>query len=427
MFYTRKATLRLDRKYIVNKLYVSDVIINDLKFYLSKVDISNIDKILFIFSSIYYISVTNKKVCSRKHYIPLNSRYLQKIVGGRHSKKIMDFLIEKDFIECDFHSEIGVRSRGYRLGKKYRDCQFYQRETNMLNLSCFKSRLRCENHKYLEDLLQDLDVDVELASEAVDNSAKSEHSKESGHHYINAIKNKEHYLTVDDKTGRVFTPAVNASKVIRPFLTYKGKNLVEMDIKNSQPLLLNSLYTEESQESKKFKFCTEVLDFYDVVNEKAYNNNGNRDAIKVLLYKFLFGWHVYDEIRPIYTFFKTEFPILLKKIYLTKEENYKCLPLLLQKKEADAMIGVVVTFARKNNIPVFPIHDSFMVLPEHAEIIEKETKSAFQQLYGVTPTIKKKDYSLAPKASTFCPLSIEQTYRPRILPALDHRSNLCLN
>ncbi len=239
--------------------------------------------------------------------------------------------------------------------------------------------------------VNELEVEEENAKKALQLSEKSYHAKRCGELFIEAIKNKDHYFAVDEKTGRIFNHSVNAPKTLRPFLRHKGEKLVEIDIKNCQPLLLNSIYRQKSAESEKFKYCTEVLDFYDYIGLNADFKDIPREKIKIKFFKFIFGWGVHDEIAPIYKLFEKEFPILLWEMKKIKKGNYKSLALLLQRREAEAIINHTVTFARKNKIPVFPIHDSFMLHIEHAQLIKQEIIRVFQELYQITPNIKQKD------------------------------------
>jgi hypothetical protein len=377
--------------YTLDYLYVSDPIINDLKAKLDEIDITYLDRFLYVFHSIYSLSVFNKTNKRRNQFINLKARYIKDIIGDRYNL-VVDFLVKEGFIETDNHFILGFKSRGYKLAPKYQDCKFrkqktYLRSKNPIDLSGPNHEFLLENVKKVEILAKPALKEVR-ADHKLNN--KSSHSLAIAREHIRGIHTKKHYFTHDPKTGRVYNLLVNAPKAIRKHLRIDGEALEELDIANSQPLLLNSLYLVESPESIKFKEITEKFDLYDYLVEKSYNNQLDRPAVKKLLYTFLFGKRIFPKIQPILDVFRAEFPILLGRINQIKQKDHRNLPMLLQRNEADAIINNVVNFAREKNIFLFTIHDSFMLKKKDIELIRKKTIEVFQSKFNVTPVLRSK-------------------------------------
>src|SRR6202012_5546333 len=79
------------------------------------------------------------------------------------------------------------------------------------------------------------------------------------------IRDKSWFFAADKVTGRVYHNACNLNRDLRPFLRVDGRALVEVDISNSQPMLLHTLYPDkERAEAKRYKALVESGKFYEV-------------------------------------------------------------------------------------------------------------------------------------------------------------------
>lgn len=61
---------------------------------------------------------------------------------------------------------------------------------------------------------------------------------------VDYINTKTFFFKVDAIAGRVHTNITNLSRDLRCFLNYEGKQLINIDISNSQPFLFNILIQE---------------------------------------------------------------------------------------------------------------------------------------------------------------------------------------
>ena len=82
------------------------------------------------------------------------------------------------------------------------------------------------------------------------------------------------------------------------------------------------------------------------------------------------------------------FPNVMKTIIHCKRDDYRDLPLRMQRIEAEIMVNDVCFCLSQLGIPFLPIHDSIMVPPRYAEQVGGIIKNAFSKV-GLFPTIKK--------------------------------------
>lgn len=390
--------------YIDTRIYCSYGIFNDLSILLSEKQFRNIEKYLFIFHDIYRFSVFRDKNKSRNQWIQIYSQHLKRVMG-RNYKVILNFLVENGFIliKENYRPQSKYKKplmKRFKIAPKYQDCDFHLRKTYRLNLLSAEN-ISTENHEFLVKQMDYLGFDRNDLAKidfCIESYGKSDHAKKCARKMIEAINQKYYMIHVDKKSGRFFSVFVNLPKYLREFLRYKGQKLQEIDIRNSQILLLYNAYEGmDCEESRKFLRIAQDFDFYEYVLQTKLPNK-ERDEIKICLFKFLFGWTIRPETVEISELFKNEFPILLSQIKKIKQDNHRQIAYNLQRAEADAIIGNVVTFARLNDIFVLTIHDSFMLLAESAEKIKNETVRVFQEMYGLTPTLRNMEEKILEKA-----------------------------
>jgi hypothetical protein len=91
--------------------------------------------------------------------------------------------------------------------------------------------------------------------------------------------------------------------------------------------------------------------------------------------------------------FANLFPNVYQAILHYKRHDYRDLPLLMQKAEADLMIGTVCAKLVRDcrHIPSMTIHDSILTTPERVQTINFIMRDAFACL-GLNPTFKTTVY-----------------------------------
>ncbi|WP_439881653.1 hypothetical protein ACSX1A_00555 [Pontibacter sp. MBLB2868] len=77
-----------------------------------------VDKYHWFLNALYLRSILNKKN-DLGDFIPMNSQYMNKILGSRYSEDVKRYLLKHGIIETDRDSTIGIKSYGYRLTSAY--------------------------------------------------------------------------------------------------------------------------------------------------------------------------------------------------------------------------------------------------------------------------------------------------------------------
>ena len=359
-------------------------------------------KIIFFISCLHFFRVIKKK--NWDDYIQISYKFMRKVIGQRHLPKVLEIVLKSGVIECDNYYKYngplwGEPEReyepgkcyGYRLNKRFWGCKFKSMPTHLKigrGIQCFST----ENQKYLIDCLNRASLPKDIAYEMVTKSNKKERAKESQCLFIDQFNEKNFYQTISKKTGRVFNSLSGFMRDVRQLILFDGKSTVEIDIAASQPLLLNTLYKtydeKERIESCRFKDLTENGDFYEVVRKGGGLENIEKKQLKEELYRILFGPMRYNIEWKIRDWFVWEFPCLWARIQKLKEKHHSEVPIYLQKKESEIVIGAILTQFRLLNKPMLTVHDSFIVLEEDVEFTQKTIIEEFKKMYNLAPKLK---------------------------------------
>jgi hypothetical protein len=189
---------------------------------------------------------------------------------------------------------------------------------------------------------------------------------------VEFIRKRDWNFSFDEKTGRVFNNITNFPSILRPYILLDGQPIVEIDVANCQPLLLLTLYDDEP-ERQAYQDAVQGGKFYEMLNQKLEKPYPKelRDDLKKAVFTGIFFGKVYPNPPKIALAFEKLFPVLSQKIVAVKRLDHTQLAILLQRTEADLIIGNVVgLIARHSRIPVLTVHDSVITLPEHVEYDE---------------------------------------------------------
>ncbi|GAB3542495.1 hypothetical protein GCM10027443_43430 [Pontibacter brevis] len=262
------------------------------------------------------------------------------------------------------------------------------------------------------------------------------------------------HLSVDDKGGRLYSPLTSILSPLRHFLTYDGKSLVSFDLKNSQPLHLVLLMRPEFWSSNsRDKWTLKKLNgelwkhlqqqghmsptssLSPIIlqkttpltdNESVVESHFARLVLTGKLYEFISehfrgkytsaeGVDRFDTrtkakkqvLRLMYfnplkfhspshdTFreFRQRFPLEAQVLQLLKSRDYRDLPVLLQKLEAQILLHEVCKeiYELDRNIPLFTVHDSIITTTDHAETVKGILLATYQNLLGAAPQLEHKE------------------------------------
>jgi hypothetical protein len=180
------------------------------------------------------------------------------------------------------------------------------------------------------------------------------------------------WFTISEE-GRFYNTITNMSYTALPFIKLKGKKVIEIDVKNCQPLLLATIIN-----NVKYKKDVEEGVFYDNMAKKL---NMKRDKFKVLSYKYIFfsnkklnSGKIYVALNNLYPGFIDEINRLREEINISRE---------LQKLESQIMVNAIGDMEYKMMLR----HDAVFVYKENYKHIRNQVNIEFSKL-GLKVQIK---------------------------------------
>jgi hypothetical protein len=218
---------------------------------------------------------------------------------------------------------------------------------------------------------------------------------------IQAIRDQDWFCTRDVTGHRIHHNYAVLNKVLRPACYIEtGETLVNIDVKNSQPVILSILLkahfktnlTEDTQryiklceQGKLYEFLAEKFGL-DIQDEEA------RSAFKKSLFKTIFyGRNQAAEKYQEWACFRSEFPTVAAFITAYKAKDYTALSIALQRLESEIMIeGVLGKIAQEHKPADFfalTIHDSITTTSDNAAYVERLMRQEFA-LRGINPSFE---------------------------------------
>lgn len=204
-------------------------------------------------------------------------------------------------------------------------------------------------------------------------------------------------------TGRLFTDANTIPKELRSLVTIMGEATVELDVANCQPLLLWTLYPQESVEAFRYRKLAESGKLYEAARDAVLG--GDYEQMKETLLEservefernnfknryfvpFLFGEGAGNRMKPkIEGWLAKEFPEILAIIRNFLLKGPKALPRALQKMESD-LIWKAVDAA---GIPHLSVHDGVRVRERDLAVARAVLEQSFSAV-GLSPRIEVSD------------------------------------
>lgn len=385
----------------------------------------------------------------------------------------LDYLIQAKVILCDNSYILGVESMGYDfteifIGAGFKDYivknpwikrrwlnqDDLRREERSRKLNSVQHLVQFFNEKLVIDkegarkwIADNLGASLDYITDTVLDSTKREfeliHTLDNHDLYqlmAQRLVSRDFHFLVDDSGHRFHSPLTNMKGKLRNFLTYDGKELVSLDIKNCQPYLscllfqlsfydnntdafsLKKIYPElytilkkngyldllrgyakgVSGISKRYisieEYRKQVLDgsFYEKFAELiAVETHGNvtpdRDQSKDYVFQIFFGKNDPYHLRRINRVFQKYYPDVASIFSMFKKKEHRDLALVLQRIESEVVLNVITK--RFNaifpEVPLFTIHDCIITETGYKdqlkEIMEEETR----RIISAPPRIKE--------------------------------------
>lgn len=326
-------------------------------------------------------------------------------------------------VECDDIYSVGIRAKGYRLGSALRGMKYASfivedRKLKAKILAHREAEQQAQNemHRYLRSHLDTVEIDADAAHAWINGV---EHEPEEEIH-IDLIRDKA-FRSKFCPYGRFHSNLTNMRRGVRPFLSAQGSSLVNLDIRNSQPLVFAailarrfpagpgrpadvSLYIDLVQKGKFYEYMMEESRWPAVppakAKEKWADEAGRRGVFKEQMFANVFYCNPRTN-TDLTKAFQTAFPNVHAVIRHMKSgkgpDDFKRLNYRMQKVESGLMIGRIARRC-KDELPqafVATIHDSILTTPDRAEPIMGIMRQEFKRV-GLRPSISSEDLARLP-------------------------------
>ena len=204
----------------------------------------------------------------------LNRKLLVKYVPERHLTPMLRKVEKLGVIEVDHYFEKGVRSKGFRLTPAYYAsrgvvCGNRQLARKIQERKDEREARILPVHERLRAHFRRLKFDRSRAEEIIATQRPQARSRHTNDEYRTLLREvcarverAVHGNLVVDRFGRVHSVVTNLPKILRPCLSVGGKQLVGLDIKNSQPLIVGML-AQRFSESRDARYRMINRDFND--------------------------------------------------------------------------------------------------------------------------------------------------------------------
>ena len=182
-------------------------------------------------------------------YVRLKVAYLRKVIPWRIEKDIRDAMIGRGALTHDPHYTIGDHAMGYGLGEAFRDggvrrieCADTRLAARVMRLSeeLYRTDTRLPVHRHLRSWLGRVEIDAAEARRIVASTPDLAQHADLHLTLIDMIRSG-HVEFSYCRQGRVHSLITRMARDLRPTLSIDGEPLTNIDISNSQPLILASL------------------------------------------------------------------------------------------------------------------------------------------------------------------------------------------
>ena len=411
---------------------------------------------IYLVSLPFEIPARNRKINVINGFVPLNAVALQKT--NRRYNLHLDYLIQHGILETDNHYIPIKKSKGYRIAEKYMDGKLKEvlisdkalirnldRQHNNIDI-----RIKKKYKHLFEWWNENLTIDSEAALEFC--YAQIGKSKERDYYgaFIKAysnllsikwLENEYWWFTVDSKGNRLHTNITNLNSALKSFVKYAGQELVQVDIRNSQPYLsiklLEQFYNiSPNKENNNNPYNTimlvkgdETIDISDVyryidlvvggrfyeflvdemkrewgnehfapgykfdLGKKEFvwrdgSDTSNRAIAKSVVFEVMFSPNSTE--RKEKALFRKIFPNVMRVFDAVKEGNHSKLSCGLQKLEASIILDDVTKILSKTapDIPLYTIHDCIVTTVGNEDMVADVMTASLTKAIGYPPTLK---------------------------------------
>jgi hypothetical protein len=358
-------------------------------------------------------------------WIPVHTRTLEKYVTTRHHANILKFWLDNQVIEKEPVARgrkgyvVGAKSISYRFTERYRNAgiidvgyvdEKFEKKVAQLTkeFAMGKMDLTVKANAFIQFNLQELRINLIGANQHLQKLlAEGKISLEKanvGTVRAQAIRDQE-WFCVRDVTGhRIHNNWVTLNKQLKRFCYIEtGEQLVNIDVRNSQPVILAILLKghyrgkEIPQEVREYISLCESGQLYENLAKDSgidVEDEEQRTSFKKTLFKTIFyGRNEDAEKYSEWQSFKFKFKNVASFITNFKAKDYKALSITLQRLESEIILEGVITKIAKDHSPesffALTIHDSITTTSDNAAYVTTLMQKEFSK-YGIHPTFETK-------------------------------------
>lgn len=225
-------------------------------------------------------------------YVNLQSKVIGKFLGEKDYTTVITTLIESQIVERNDKYSAGRFSKSYRLGEKFlhqrvvtvsfdsgRTKSYWKKQSEIQTKNWRSYSDNTVYHSLLQDL-QNVQFDAIGALEflGIMQDTLTVEQYNSRLTSIQKLQSRNFFFEVSSQTGRVYNNITSLPKEFRNYLSFTNESLVQLDIRNSQPLLF-CLLLQPNTKVPRLKFFESLWDYFKTVKtESAVENSYPEDV-----------------------------------------------------------------------------------------------------------------------------------------------------
>lgn len=318
-------------------------------------------------------------------FVNLKYEYLDAQLG-KQFRIALRWMKDNGIIECDNYCVEGRKCYGYRLNK-----QFANRGHHVIEITddamikkVVKKRtfIKTPVLRWLEIILARWGCDATMEELR---SIQAKASVEDLMKELKCVRDIPIIYEVDPFGNRVHTVLTNSHKELRQYWRLDGQPLYELDIPNSNPLMIAAIMNERGIGNPKYTEICEKGLFYDLL---AQHQGVVRDVAKDGFMKIFAKPKCINSTLAI---MKRLFPDVVAWTQDIRKHDYTRLSKVLQRRESKLVIYGVCDRIRRmdKRIGLFTIHDSILSTENNMDLIKQVMQEEFKAI-GLSPQLKVK-------------------------------------
>jgi hypothetical protein len=346
-----------------------------------------------------------------RDYVSVHSPSMKQVISSETWQKARTIL--EPYWQINNSYQTGIYPKGYRWKARWQNVECVEHIVHCPRLKRLIAQLRQTRISKMTPLergvYQDLlaircpiaDIDGFLLELPDRPGTKCESRRRAVYRAsIHQIREGAYTLSERGRTGRMYHSLTRTPRAVRATLTIAGEKAVEVDLANSQPYFMASLFLGQPDLAEAVSNGS----FYERINtcmERPWDctNPEQRTELKKTCLTVIYSkpcdrakWSSGPNSKPlrIETAMEKAFPGL--PLWISEYARIygpTALAIRMQRLESQVFIDCVLPQLQQFGIPVVPIHDSFLCRESDAGAVEAHLERALFEGTRLRPKIKK--------------------------------------